>query len=338
MAHEFNNVLTGVSSFATHLLRRAGDDETRRAATHNLHALRRGKSITEEILRYTRPAEPLLTTVDVCAWLESYLPEAMAVTGGRTTLEMDDALHVRGDVGQLNQVLSNLVLNARDASPSSEPIAISARRVMEQGVPTVELTVADRGTGIPSEIRDRIFEPLFTTKRSGTGLGLAVVHQVVRGHGGTVRVRSEIGKGTTFHILLPLVDAPPKREAEPLAKLSILLADDNEAFALGTTELLELEGIRTRVVDRGGDILPAIVNEIPDALILDVGLPDVNGTDVYQTIAARWPRLPVIFVSGHYRATHVDRLLVQPHVAFLEKPFEVARLLEALERVVAAAA
>lgn len=205
MAHEFNNVLAGIGSFADYLNRRASDDETRRAVSHIGKAIRRGKTVTAEILRYTRAKPPVLALVDVRAWLEAFMPEANALTGGRTLLERgEQRFLIRGDVAQLNQVLVNLVINARDASAADAPIVLRAATGQREGTPVLDLAVVDRGTGIPPEIRERMFEPLFTTKRSGTGLGLPVVDQIVRAHRGVVRVRTEVGKGTELHILLPL--------------------------------------------------------------------------------------------------------------------------------------
>ncbi|HEX2120591.1 MAG TPA: ATP-binding protein [Thermoanaerobaculia bacterium] len=334
MAHEFNNVLAGINSFAEYLIRRTPDDDTRRAASNIRQAIHRGKRVTDEILRYTRASRPRLASVDVRRWLDAFLPEAKALTGGRAMLVCDDELYVRADVAQLNQVLVNLVLNARDASPPDAPIVIRVTTARREGTPMLDLAVIDRGSGIPPDIRDRIFEPLFTTKPGGTGLGLPLVDQVIRAHGGVVRVRTEMGKGSEFHVLLPL---QASAMAGSLFTDSVLIADDNEEFADGTRILLEMEGIRTRVVYRAANVIPAMEEEEPDALVLDIGLPDMAGTDVYASIVDRWPSIPVVFVSGQ-RNHHLEPLLRQRHVAFLEKPFELEELLAALRRVTAAAA
>ena len=210
IAHEFNNVLAGIGTFSEYLLRNAEDDGVLSAATQISQAIRRGKTITDEILRYTRTSSPQFAPIDVRVWLEGFLPEASALTDGNTTIEARESRIVSGDVSQLNQVLVNLVVNARQASPRNAPIVIRATTAaMRDGTLGVDVAVIDQGNGIPVEISDRIFEPLFTTKRSGTGLGLALVEQIVRAHGGVVRVRSELGKGTEFHVLLPLVANVP---------------------------------------------------------------------------------------------------------------------------------
>src|SRR6185369_13664057 len=162
-------------------------------------SLTRGQRITEEILRFTREPAPVNATIDVRRWLTDFLPEASALTGARAELKVAGDLYIRGDIALLNQVLVNLVINARDAAPDG-PIEISARRRDDQ----LDLVVLDHGKGIPPEVRRRIFEPLFTTKRTGTGLGLAVVHQVVTAHGGTIDVQSDPGHWTKFHLYFPL--------------------------------------------------------------------------------------------------------------------------------------
>ncbi|HVR40200.1 MAG TPA: ATP-binding protein [Thermoanaerobaculia bacterium] len=328
IAHEFNNVLMGIDTFATVLARRATDEPTRTAVSHIQQSLKRGRAITEDILRFTRAAVPVLATIEVAGWLQSFLPEATALTGNRAQLDAEPGLFIAADVAQLNQVLANLLINARDASSPPSPITIFARRAGED----VDLAVCDRGAGIPPDVRERIFEPLFTTKRSGTGLGLAVVHQVVRAHQGTVRVVSEVGVGTEFHILLPRVT--PKEVPREHLPSAVLLVEDEEAVAIGLREILSTEGIDVRVAANGGQAIHLLEESQPDALILDIGLPDILGTDLYDQITERWPSLPVIFISGHYEVEWIEHYLVRPHVAFLRKPFETPQLMAALARVV----
>lgn len=339
MAHEFNNVLMGIESFATFLRRKKSDPETQNAAAHIQQSLKRGRTITDEILRFTRATSPVLDVIDVAAWLRQFMPEASAITGGRVVLEVGgDALFVRGDPGQLNQVLSNLVINARDASPDHELITIRACAAPLDAAapgagPCLLLSVIDRGPGIPVHMRQRIFEPLFTTKRHGTGLGLAVVHQVVRAHGGVIRLKTEIGEGTEMRIALPLV-AGAQAAVERHGVSRVVLIEEEEMIAAGLHDLLAMDGIHVTVVTRPDQALSTIERVHPDALILDVGLRHIAGEELFTAIAARWPELPAVFMTGHLTSDAAQILAEQPHITLLRKPFDGEELLAALTRVV----
>ena len=201
VAHEFNNVLAAADTFATVLERKLKGDEIEFVRGVR-DAVRRGKQIVTQILRYGHPATVVRQQFDVATWLadvhrelEPLLPHnplIVDVADGVTT--------ITGDRQQLTQVMVNLVLNARDASPAGAPVTIAALR--EDGG-AARLEVRDCGPGIPPREIDRLFEPLYTTKRNGTGLGLAVVQQIIVRHGGTVSVSSEAGKGSTFAAVLP---------------------------------------------------------------------------------------------------------------------------------------
>jgi two-component system, cell cycle sensor histidine kinase and response regulator CckA len=338
MAHEFNNVLMGIETFAEVLRRRTGGDVPVQTAVARIQqSLARGRRVTDEILRFTRDAPLVMTTIDVRGWLTDFLPEANALTNGRAVLDVENDLFIRGDVAQLNQVLANLIINARDAAPQG-PIEIAAHACQPEkhgGDNCVELTVTDHGSGIAPEVRDRIFEPLVTTKRSGTGLGLAIVYQVVTAHGGTIHVRSEVGEGASFHIVLPQVEGAAESTATRLPR-HVLLVEDDPSVTLGLTAVLEAEGIDVRSASHGRDALAEIDREQPDVVVLDIGLPDISGADVYADIAAHWPKLPVVFITALDDDASVARFLARPHVGFLRKPFEADQLLKALSRIVPA--
>jgi PAS domain S-box-containing protein len=202
IAHEFNNVLMGIQPM-TELLRR-GANGNERIAAQIANSVSRGRRLTEQILRFATPAEPEFCTVDLPDWFEQFVPELQALLGldPGIALEVsfaDRPMPVRIDPAQMQQVISNLILNARDAMPAGGTIQVTAEPAGEM----VALTIADDGGGIPPGVKERIFEPLFTTKRSGTGLGLAVAQQIIAQHGGSIQVSSTPGAGTTFTILLP---------------------------------------------------------------------------------------------------------------------------------------
>jgi len=191
-----------------------------------------------------------------------------------------------------------------------------------------------------AETLRHIFEPMFTTKSSGTGLGLAVAEQVVKRHGGEIYAQSEPGRGTTFHLFLqaalPPSDAQGKPVSAPLQQRvrprRVLVVEDEPLVAEGVTSLLEMEGFDTFAVSTGADTLPAIRDFRPDVVVLDVGLPDMSGVDVYKTIAAEHPDLPVIFSTGHADEGRVGTLL-QSDIHLIQKPYDIDSLLNLMARV-----
>jgi PAS domain S-box-containing protein len=202
VAHEMNNVLMSFQAAAM-LAQRNGLDDAFHATLKR--ALLRGKSVTNDILRYAQPALVMKERVAVTEWLADIVREASAITGDQHPIRLllDEQLgSVRIDRSQMTQVLLNLIVNARDAMRGGGEITIEARHSHERSG-EIAISVGDRGTGIPAELRERIFEPLFTTKPSGTGLGLAIVQQIVLRHGGLISVDSEEGEGTKFVAALP---------------------------------------------------------------------------------------------------------------------------------------
>lgn len=220
IAHEFNNVLMGIQPFNELIRKLATADPRVQKATEQIgRSIQRGKGVTQEILRFTRPAQPNMQRIELEEWLNDFAGEMRGVLGDKIQLLFNvpaEKLVLRGDPLQLMQVFSNLVLNARDVLPNGGTITLIAEPPSNRGVypfgivPSpqnyVHFAVNDTGPGMSGETMTKIFEPLFTTKRTGTGLGLAVTHQIVQRHGGFIFVESELGKGSTFHVFLPVGD------------------------------------------------------------------------------------------------------------------------------------
>lgn len=206
IAHEMNNVLMTMES-ATARLRDAPDRRTAAAvADQIMTAVKRGQRVTEEVARYSTPVAPNTAAVDLTAWLKAYVRELHAFTGERVVIDLDLAasgLSAAIDVRQIEQVMVNLASNARDAMAEGGRLVIGLRRTTQAGRPYAEITVTDSGSGMTPEVLARLFEPLFTTKRSGTGLGLFVSYGMVKAQGGDLYVDTTPGVGTTFHLLLP---------------------------------------------------------------------------------------------------------------------------------------
>jgi PAS domain S-box-containing protein len=351
IAHEFNNVLMGIQPFAEVIRRNTTDDEkSHKAAEQILGSVARGKRVTEEILRFTQPAEPALQPVVLADWLQQIEPELRAMAGHRVSIEIQNGprpIMARCDPTQLQQVLTNLVLNARDAMPNGGAITLftldsTDRQQFSFGqIPDgkVLLAVRDNGSGMLPKVRESIFEPLFTTKRTGTGLGLAVAKQVVERHGGTIHVDTAPGEGTTFYLLLPTGEkaahqTPEKKRGSSTPVRRVLLVEDEPAVSAGVIAVLEDEGIEVRAVERGTEAPDAAESFRPDAVILDLSLPDIGGLDVYASLKTIAPDLPIIFSSGHADQAVLEQQLDSSSIVFLRKPYEVCDLLDALRRAV----
>lgn len=355
IAHEFNNVLMGVQANAEIIGGRAAA-ELRPVVGNVITAVRRGRRITEEILRYMRPAEPAPQSLYVRRLLDEWANEIRPTLGRRVDLHVDvesDDLCILADPRQITQVFTNMAFNSRDAmleaggalsvhaeiATSDSTFAFGVVRTPDR---FAHFRVTDNGSGIASEQLAHVFEPLYTTKREGTGLGLAVSYQIVTRSDGHIFVESEPGVGTTFHIFLPLCcagDAVASPEAAPMAAFGrVLLVEDEPEVAAGVAMLLEVEGAEVHVVRSGGETVPAIERFSPDVVILDIGLPDIDGVQVYERIAGRWPELRVLFSSGHAQARNLEQWLARPNVALLVKPYEMSELRVALGKLLNVAA
>ncbi len=352
IAHEFNNVLMGIQPF-TELLSRytAGDPKLERPLSYISSAVQRGSRITQEILRFSRPAEPDLQSIAVDEWLESFAAELPSLLGGSIAVEIygEPGLTIWGDPDQLHQVIINFAVNARDAMVKGGRIEVQAKRCSPEGVFSygvvanpqykVHLSFRDNGNGMPPEVLKNIFEPLFTTKRKGTGLGLAVAHQIIDQHHGEVFAESIEGSGTTFHLFLPIPQAALERvpDEEQVSGSGlperVLIVEDDFSVAEGLREILSSEGITVCLVDHGEAAMVALAEFDPQAVVLDVGLPDIDGVEVCRRIRKTRPDLPVIFSTGHGDRASIVELLGSGTTEFLMKPYDVDDLLEILVRM-----
>ena len=327
MAHEFNNMLMGVDSAVELLRRRVVAPDAQAAVGRIQQSLMRGRRITS---RTTASAStPQLATVDVRRWLTHFMPEAAGLTNERAELDAEEGLFIRGDIQQLNQVLANLLINARDASGDGAPIRIVARRAPAESSAFGAEALIDEGGGIPREILDRIFEPLFTTKGHGTGLGLAVVHQVITAHGGLVRVNSEVGYGTEFHLLLPLAEAMRFDDLPD----DVVIGSPDEELRREVSDLLAMSGVRVRAVQHGVEVLIDVELAPPEALVLDLSLARGNDAETRLDLTEKWPELPVVFLVGENDQPNVARLGARKRVAFLHKPVRAEQVVTALRRL-----
>lgn len=351
IAHEFNNVLMGIQPFAEVIRGKAGDEKLQNAATQIISSVARGRRVTQGVLRYTQPAEPSLQAVEVGPWLHRLAPELHGLLGSRIRLKIAPGrsdLACRCDASQLQQVITNLVINARDAMSGEGNITIemsdaSDRRQYPFGpIPDdmILIAISDSGSGMSPDVLANIFVPLFTTKKAGTGLGLAVAQQIVTRHGGSIHVTSALGQGTTFYVLLPATEMDAVAAETTVSRHRIrvrrvLIVDDDPVVSAGISALLEAEGVAVRAAETGATGIATAASFDPDAVILDWSLPDMDGGEVFHQLHLRSPRLPVIFSTGHADETVLEKYVQTPHVTSLRKPYEMQALFDALERITA---
>jgi CheY-like chemotaxis protein len=351
LAHDFNNVLGAMVGAFDMVQRRADEpDRVRRFAEAGLQAGERGAKLTAQLLAFSRSQRIQLQPVQAHAVVEA-MRELLARTLGpmiRLELALDPArLAALADPTQLEMTLLNLAINARDAMPEGGTlrIATAARRVTGDGeLPDgtyVELAVSDTGTGMDEPTLRRAMEPFFTTKPigRGTGLGLAQIYGSAKQAGGTVRIESVLGRGTTVRVLLPAteqlppdaVDAPSPADLAP-GPAHVLLVDDDDDVRSVLASAMEAQGCRVAQASDGHAALALIEAEAPDVAVIDFAMPEMNGAELARRIAERWPGLPIIFASGFSDTAAIEA--VSPGSRMLRKPFRVDELLRAVTEVV----
>ncbi len=342
VAHDFNNLLQAMFTQTQLMQSLAHEPDGVRAAAHELEQqIGRGAWLTRQLLVFSRRETVKPERIDLNAGVRDAAQMLQRLVPANIALEIDPAdrgLPVEADRGQLHQVLVNLTLNAVHAMPDGGRLVVRTGAGDES---EVWLEVSDTGLGIPEAIRERIFEPFFTTKEmgKGTGLGLSVVHGIVTGCGGRIEVESEVGKGSTFRVILPRVEAaaggpeaatPPAEELARGAGERVLVVEDEDAARDGLKQILEGLGYAVTAVGSGGDALE-LAGRVPfDLLLTDLMLPDVMGHLVARELQARWPALKVIFMSGYSEDEAVRRAVTAGDVRYLQKPFDMPTLARAL--------
>jgi signal transduction histidine kinase/ActR/RegA family two-component response regulator len=343
VAHDFNNLLTAMRAYvdlvAADPAAPTAQDDLRELA----RTIDRAGGLTGQLLAFARRRPVARAPLDLALLVEenARILEQLAGTRihVRRSLPREPAV-VLGDRTQLEQVLVNLVVNARDAMPDGGTLDIT---VGSGGTAdTVRLSVRDEGVGIPAEIRDRIFEPFFSTKGGGgTGLGLATCYGIVQQHAGSLSVTSTPGEGSTFHVDLPRIAAVPRRptplsvaahvEDRPLAGRSVVVVEDDPGVRRAVVRLLERMGAEVDAAADGADGIEAIgrlamTDRRPALVLSDVVMPRAGGAAVMDAARARFPGVPRLLMSGHHDDPAVTRLIEDEGVAFLPKPFTEAAL------------
>jgi CheY-like chemotaxis protein len=344
VAHDFNNLLMIISG-SLHILRKGTGNEARvqRALTAIETATKRGAALTGQLLTFARRQSVNPQSVDVAERVSAVREVIETGVGGNIALEFDlpaTALPVTVDTSEFETALVNLVVNARDAMPGGGTITVGARTQAGDeesgGNPYIAISVRDTGSGIPPDVLDKIFDPFFTTQPvgKGTGLGLSQVHGFAHQAGGTVRVRSELGKGTEVTILLPreanASQADEIDTSERGGSGTVLLVEDNPDVASVSISLLEQLGYTVRRVADAEAALRAIEHDGVDLVFSDIVMPGkMDGLALAHRLRQIRPGLPILLATGYSEAA----INVRGDFPILRKPYEIHELSQAIARL-----
>ena len=340
VAHDFNNLLTGIIGYASLLLERAnGDAELSRDLSEIVRAADRAADLTKQLLAFgrrqvlkPRPLDLNLALDEVSTLLERLIGESVELEIGKGS----ELGTVRADPGQIEQVIVNLAVNAKNAMPDGGKLTIETRNAAD----AVELVFRDTGIGMDEQTLAQIFEPFFTTREQGVGLGLASVHGIVHQSGGELSVESMPGEGTVFTVRLPRVfELPGPADHGPMPAVkpgseTILLVEDEDVVRDLTRRVLERQGYTVLACSHGEEAvaLAAGAENRIDLLLTDVVMPGLRGYEVAQQVALSRPQIKILYMSGYAEEALVGRPALSGHT-LIEKPFAV----DALTRHVRAA-
>src|SRR5215472_6580017 len=347
IAHDFNNLLTVILSYSNSLSEDLNGESKQQRAAEQIHqAAERGAALTRQMLAFSRQQVFQLRVLSLNDIIRNLLKMLQRIIGEHIEIDTalaDDLSFVKADAGQLEQVLMNLSVNARDAMPKGGRLTLKTRNVVldEDFVrehvgsstgPQVLLSVSDTGTGIDPAIVPRIFEPFFTTKGpgQGTGLGLAMVYGVVKQSGGSIWVHSELGMGTTFEIYLPraqgISEVPAVRKSQTTLQRgseTVLVVEDDPGVRELVTAMLASKGYTVLAAERPDDVESICQKHSGNIqlLLTDMILPGASGREIAKRVGMLRPGIKVLYMSGY-----TDDALVRDHgldesFAFLQKPF-----------------
>jgi signal transduction histidine kinase len=353
-AHDFNNLLTVVVGGLDLITKRIDDPKLRTYAGNALAAAERGARLTGQLLAFSRVQRLEVRSTEIAPLIENMRPLLRNVLGPgvQKAFKLEAVgVPVMADPTQVEVAVLNLAINARDAMPDGGILTFATRPVEIADDPEladgryVELAISDTGVGMSEEVASRAFEPFFTTKDvgKGTGLGLSMVYGMARQSGGTARIESAPGTGTTVKILLRAAEAAGEESEASEANsddavsavnaASILVIDDDPDVRAFIAETLEDAGYRVRQAADGPQGLAQAVAERPDLAVIDFIMPGMSGAEVARHLLDRWPKQPILFVSG-YSETDAIRG-VAPQAQLLAKPFRSDALGQAVRKALA---
>ncbi|MBI5343626.1 MAG: PAS domain S-box protein [Deltaproteobacteria bacterium] len=358
IAHDFNNALTGVLGFAELLESQVGEDKRARSDLEQIkRCAERASNLTRQLLTFARRqtiAPVHLNMNDVVTDMTKFVAK---IAGER--IEMKTSLakglpSIRADFGQMEQILMNLCLNARDAMPDGGVIRIETGEEVLGGEYAMEhpyvkpgryvkLSVSDTGSGMDEKTRERAFDPFFTTKgpERGTGLGLSVVYGIVKLNNGYINLYSEPGVGTTFRIYFPAVDEPSgavaaRNREEPIRRgtETVLLAEDDEVVRKLAERTLSDAGYTVLAARNGREAVEICRGHREIALaVLDMIMPELNGKEAFEAMRGLDPKIKAIFTSGHAVDANGKPFVLGEGIPFLQKPYSLVSLVRKVREV-----
>jgi two-component system, cell cycle sensor histidine kinase and response regulator CckA len=359
VAHDFNNLLTVILWNAEIARERLGEDSPLRQYVQEVHrAGERASSLTQQLLAFSRKQvlEPKIVSLNNVVHEMDRMLRRLIGEDVELNIRLDPQVgRVRADPSQIEQVIMNLAVNARDAMPGGGHLAIettnveldegyAARHVAVTPGPYVRLLMSDSGHGMDLQTQARIFEPFFTTKERGrgTGLGLSTVYGIVKQSGGNIWVYSEPGHGATFKIYLPRIEDAAESLTRPQPRIesfqgteTVLLVEDEDMLRSLAYRVLKSSGYTVLEARDGRDAL-ALARSHPSAihvLLTDVVMPGMSGRELAEQLRSERPEIPVLFMSGYTDETIAQHGMLEPGVVLLQKPFTASSLLRKLREV-----
>jgi len=358
IAHDLNNVLSPILMGVELMKMKSPDEYTQKMLNTMASSAKRGSDMVKQVLAFARGTGGERTVLQISHLIKE-MQKIVKETFPKTiefNTDVADIWPILGDATQVHQIILNLCVNARDAMPNGGGITVAANNVTlteEQAkafagakpINYVLLSVSDTGTGIPPEIIDKIFEPFFTTKEigKGTGLGLSTVISIIKGHGGFLDLKSEVGKGTSFNVYLPAANTPvplPTAPTPPEALWgkgeTVMLVDDEPAVLELTKSILTHYGYKVITAIHGADAL-ALYSQYKEKIkvvLMDMMMPVMDGPTAIRALRHQQPGLPCIAISGLMQSEKLKEQLGGIEIPFIPKPYSTENLLQHLRKSV----
>lgn len=343
VAHDFNNLLTVILNYAAFIAEsETSDDDTRAQAGEIKASAERAAGLTKQLLLFARREPVQRAPIDLGSVVRNVRELLVRAVGEAIELvivEADDLPLVIGDRGQLEQVLMNLAVNARDAMPDGGSLTVETALVDRESGTSVELRVMDDGEGMSQDVVDHAFEPFFTTKAlgHGSGLGLATVHAIVADAGGTIELASGSGSGSTFTIRLPVATevasaSDPQRVSPPVTGSgeTVLVVEDQVPVRKVIVGMLRRNGYHVVEASDAPDALELASGEHIDLMLAEIVMPGLSGRDLVAELRRRRPLQRVLYMSGYSGGAFGTQRALDPGEALIHKPFKEGELLTAV--------